>query len=67
MRTYLSLLLLLFFVGSGRASAQQPFETFFRDSTLRLDYILTGASRRLRSRPTSPSTQGLGWPSSLPR
>jgi len=42
MRTYLSLLLLLLFVGSGRASAQQPFETFFRDSTLRLDYILTG-------------------------
>ena len=42
MRTYLSLLLLLLFVGSGRASVQQPFETFFRDSTLRLDYILTG-------------------------
>ena len=42
MRTYLSLLLLLLFVGSGRTSAQQPFETFFRDSTLRLDYILTG-------------------------
>lgn len=42
MRTYFTLfLMLLGLVCSERASAQQ-FETYFRDSTLRLDYILTG-------------------------
>ena len=42
MRTYLTLfLMLLGLVCSERASAQQ-FDTYFRDSTLRLDYILTG-------------------------
>ena len=54
MRTYFTLfLMLLGLVCSERASAQQ-FETYFRDSTLRLDYILTGNGATTEVTPMKP-------------